>query len=143
MKYFFQSIKSIIKSYYYWINTYFNILLLQYTDLGQRFHIKRFKDSFTFWVLRCKHFSRRELLLKSINIGFIIVLIADGKLIFVLYVSFPVIWSDCHLHQLFLVLGQKRWRCSSHSLSEQWKSTVPMAFFIDGTSLFYLIAIPK
>ena len=142
MKYFFQSIKSIIKSYYCW-TIILIILLLQNTDLEQRFHIKPFKDLFTFWVLWCKHFSRRELLLKSTNIGFIRVLIADGKLIFVLYVSFPAIWSDCHLHQLFLVLGQKRWRYSSHSLSEQWKSTAPVAFFIDGTSMFCLIVIPK
>ena len=91
MKYFFQSIKSIIKSYYCW-TIILIILLLQNTDLGQRFHIKPFKDLFTFWVLWCKHFSRRELLLKSTNIGFIRVLIADGKLIFVLYVSFPLIW---------------------------------------------------
>ena len=26
---------------------------------------------------------------------------------FLFYVSFPVIWSDCHLHQLFSVLGKK------------------------------------
>ena len=127
MKYFFQSIKSIIKSYYYWINTYFNILLLQYTDLGQRFHIKRFKDSFTFWVLRCKHFSRRELLLKSINIGFIIVLIADGKLIFVLcFFSCYLIWLP--FTPAVLGSGAKKVTCSSHSLSEQWKSLRQWSF---------------
>ena len=32
------------------------ISLLQYTDLGQWFHINPFKDSFTFWVLWCKHY---------------------------------------------------------------------------------------
>ena len=40
-----------------------------------------------FWALSWKDFSRRESLLKSINIDFI----ADGKLIFVVYVSFLVI----------------------------------------------------
>ena len=44
-----------------------------------------------FWALSWKHFSRRESLLKSINTDFIRVLIADGKLIFVVYVSFLVI----------------------------------------------------
>ena len=56
--------------------------------IGQRFHIKPFNDSFTFWVLWCKLFSRRELLLKSVNIGFIRVLKADINVFFVFFVFF-------------------------------------------------------
>ena len=44
----FQSIESIIKSVITEQTPILIILLLQYTDLVQRFHIKPFKDSFTF-----------------------------------------------------------------------------------------------
>ena len=37
------------------------ILLLQDTDTRERFHIKPFEDSFTFWILRCKLFKKRVL----------------------------------------------------------------------------------
>ena len=56
--------------------------------LGQRFHIKPFNDSFTFWVLWCKLFSRRELLLKSVNIGFIRVSKADINVSFFFFFFF-------------------------------------------------------
>ena len=130
--------------------------------LGQRFHIKPFNDSFTFWVLWCKLFSRRELLLKSINIGFIRVLKADINVSFSFFFSIRVFFfSFFFFFYLFLLsdLIAIYTSCSRfwskiddavhhiHFLNNE-RALPQWVLYIDvihrwNISLFCLIAIPK
>ena len=73
--------------------------------LGQRFHIKPFNDSFTFWVLWCKLFSRRELLLKSVNIGFIRVSKADINVSFFFFFFFYKVFFFFFFFFFFFLSG--------------------------------------
>ena len=130
--------------------------------LGQRFHIKPFNDSFTFWVLWCKLFSRRELLLKSINIGFIRVLKPDINFsFFFFFLSGFFFFSFFFFFYLFLLsdLIAIYTSCSRfwskiddavhhiHFLNNE-RALPQWVLYIDvihrwNISLFCLIAIPK
>ena len=130
--------------------------------LGQRFHIKPFNDSFTFWVLWCKLFSRRELLLKSINIGFIRVLKADINVSFSFFFSIRVFFFSFFFFLYILRLSyliaiytscSRFWSKIDdavhhiHFLNNE-RALPQWVLYIDvihrwNISLFCLIAIPK